>query len=253
MAISLSRPILPSGPAPCNAQVASHSWLALTIGYATAMDLLHQIGLAAGLAWGSGIRLYAALFAAGSLARLGWLELPPALQLLTHDAVLVASGVMLVVEFIADKVPWFDSIWDAVHTFIRIPAGALLAGAAFGTMDPTVIAVAAILGGSIASGSHATKAGGRALINLSPEPMSNWTASFAEDLAVPLGLLAAIRWPIVFLVLLAIFLVVALWLLPRLWGGLRRLTGRYSLRRPRAPEGAAGGHAVCQPERDPRS
>jgi hypothetical protein len=187
------------------------------------MDLIQQIALASGLAWGSGIRLYAVLFSAGALARLGWLDLPSSLDVLTHDGVLIASGAMVAVEFIADKVPWFDSIWDAVHTFIRIPAGALLAAASFGSMDPALMTIAAIVGGAIATGSHLTKTGNRALLNTSPEPFSNWTASAAEDIAVPLGLLAAVKWPIVFLVLLVIFLGLVAWLLPKLWRGVRRV------------------------------
>jgi hypothetical protein len=117
-------------------------------------------------------------------------------------------------------------VWDAVHTFIRVPAGAVLAAAALGQADPVWVMVAAILGGAIASGAHLTKAGARAVINTSPEPFSNWTASFGEDLLVPLGFLAALRAPIVFLVLLALFLVAAIWLAPKLFRGVRRVLGR---------------------------
>jgi hypothetical protein len=119
-------------------------------------------------------------------------------------------------EFVADKVPAFDSVWDAVHTFVRVPAGAFLAAAALGQADPVWVAVAAILGGAIASGTHLTKAGTRALINTSPEPFSNWTASVGEDLVVPAGLLAAIKLPLVFLGALAVFLIAAAWFLPKL-------------------------------------
>ena len=190
------------------------------------MGIIEQIALGAGLSWASGIRLYAALFFAGMLARFGFLDLPSSLGVLTHDWVLGASGVMLVAEFLADKIPGFDSIWDAIHTFIRIPAGGLLAAGAMGNMDPAVMAVAGIIGGAIASGSHATKAGSRALINTSPEPFSNWTASVAEDIAVPVGILTAIKLPIVFLVLLVVFLIVAIWLIPKLWRGLRWMFSR---------------------------
>jgi hypothetical protein len=193
------------------------------------MDWLHQIALGAGLAWASGIRLYAALLTAGALAHFGWLELPPALEVLKHPLVIGAAGVMALGEFVADKVPAFDSAWDALHTFIRVPAGAFLAAAALGQADPVWIAVAAILGGAIASGTHLTKAGTRALINASPEPISNWTASVGEDLAVPVGLLTAIKLPLVFLALLALFLVAAVWMLPKLFRAavraFRRLTG----------------------------
>jgi hypothetical protein len=180
------------------------------------VDSLHNVALAAGLAWASGIRLYAVLFLAGALAHFGYLALPPGLAVLSHPLVLGASGAMALAEFVADKVPAFDSVWDAVHTFIRVPAGAFLAAAALGQADPVWIAVAAILGGAIASGTHLTKAGTRALINASPEPFSNWTASVGEDVLVPAGLLAAIKLPLVFLGALVVFLVAAAWFLPKL-------------------------------------
>lgn len=190
------------------------------------MDLLHSIGLGAGLAWGSGIRLYAVLLLAGAMGRFGYLALPPALEVLQHPYVLAAAGAMALGEFLADKVPAFDSVWDAVHTFIRIPAGAFLAAAALGQADPVWVAVAAIAGGAIASGAHLTKAGARALINTSPEPFSNWTASLGEDLLVPVGFLAAIRAPIVFLVLLLVFMIAAVWLVPKFVRAIRRLAGK---------------------------
>jgi len=190
------------------------------------VDWLHSIALGAGLAWASGIRLYAVLFLAGAMAHFGYLALPPALDVLQHPLVLAASGVMALGEFLADKVPAFDSVWDAVHTFIRVPAGAVLAAAALGQADPVWVMVAAILGGAIASGAHLTKAGTRAVINTSPEPFSNWTASFAEDLLVPAGFLAAITVPAVFLVLLVAFLVAAAWLVPKLFRAMKRLAGK---------------------------
>ena len=190
------------------------------------MDWLHSIALGAGLAWASGIRLYAVLFLAGAMAHFGYLALPPALEVLQHPLVLAASGVMALGEFLADKVPAFDSVWDAVHTFIRVPAGAVLAAAALGQADPAWVMVAAILGGAIASGAHLTKAGTRAVINTSPEPFSNWAASFGEDLLVPAGFLAAIKAPVVFLVLLVGFLAAAAWLLPKLFRAMKRLAGK---------------------------
>jgi len=190
------------------------------------MDWLHSIALGAGLAWASGIRLYAVLFIAGAMARFGYLTLPPALEVLQHPLVLSASGVMALGEFVADKVPAFDSVWDAVHTFIRVPAGAVLAAAALGQADPVWVMVAAILGGAIASGAHLTKAGARAAINTSPEPFSNWAASLGEDLLVPAGFLAAIKAPVVFLVLLVAFLIAAAWLVPKLFRAMKRLLER---------------------------
>ncbi|MSQ19531.1 MAG: DUF4126 domain-containing protein [Betaproteobacteria bacterium] len=188
--------------------------------------MIQSIGLAAGLAWASGFRLYVALFLTGVLAHFGLLELPASLALLTHPVVLAASGTMLVAEFLADKIPGFDSLWDAVHTFIRIPAGAILAAGSLGSMDPAYIAAAAILGGVIASTSHATKAGSRALINTSPEPFSNWAASLTEDLLAPAGLAIAFKFPLLFLALLAVFLVVAMFLIRFLVKSLRALLGR---------------------------
>jgi hypothetical protein len=200
------------------------------------MDWLQEIALAAGLAWASGIRLYAVLLTAGALAHFGYLDLPPALEVLQHPLVIGAAGVMAAGEFVADKVPTFDSVWDAIHTFIRIPAGAFLAAAALGQADPVWIAVAAILGGVIASGTHATKAGTRAMINTSPEPFSNWAASLGEDVLVPVGFLAAIKWPLLFLGALVAFLVAAAWLLPKLLRAaarmFRRLAGAEPAARP---------------------
>jgi hypothetical protein len=187
------------------------------------VDSLHNVALAAGLAWASGIRLYAVLFLAGALAHFGYLALPPGLAVLSHPLVLGASGAMALAEFVADKVPAFDSVWDAVHTFIRVPAGAFLAAASLGQADPAWVAAAAILGGMIASGAHLTKAGGRALINASPEPFSNWAASAAEDVLVPVGFLAALKAPLVFLAALGLFLLLALWLVPKLFRAVRRV------------------------------
>jgi hypothetical protein len=190
------------------------------------MDWLHSIALGAGLAWANGIRLNLVLFLAGAMARFGYLDLPPALDVLQHPLVLTASGVMAAGEFVADKVPAFDSVWDAVHTFIRVPAGAVLGAAALGQADPVWVMVAAIVGGAIASGAHLAKAGTRAAINTSPEPFSNWAVSLGEDLLVPAGLLTAIAAPVVFLVLLAAFLIAAAWLLPKLFRAVRRLFAR---------------------------
>lgn len=185
------------------------------------MDLVAQLALALGLAWASGVRFYAAVFTFGLLQRLGYVTLPPDLALLSHDWVLVVSGVMLVGEFVADKVPAFDSFWDGLQTFIRIPGGALLAWGAFGDQTPAAQLAIAIAGGAITAGTHLGKAGTRALINHSPEPFSNWLMSFAEDVAV-LGALWLLKaHPVVFLVLLALFVLLLVWLLPRVWRALR--------------------------------
>ena len=194
------------------------------------MDLLSQLALAGGLAWASGIRLYATLFIIGLLARFGYLHLPEQLMVLQHTWVLMASGIMVFGEFLADKVPGFDSVWDAVHTFIRIPAGAFLAWGALGDATPAAQMAAAIIGGLITSGTHLAKSGSRAAINTSPEPVSNWTASFGEDGLVLGGLFLAISHPLAFLVLLVLFLALVVWLLPKVFRYLarifRQLTGR---------------------------
>ena len=205
--------------------------------YDAAMDLLTQSALAAGLAWGSGLRLYAVLFLCGSLQRLGYVQLPGELTLLAHDWVLVASGVMLVGEFIADKVPAFDSAWDALHTFIRIPGGMLLAWGAFAEQGPAAQLAAGIVGGAITSSAHFTKAGTRALINHSPEPFSNWFASFSEEGLLLMGLWLAFQHPVLFLLLLVLFVLLMLWLLPRLW---RALRWSYRQLRERFGSGARG-------------
>src|ERR671915_1183583 len=151
-----------------------------------------ELAVAAGLAWGAGLRAYAVIFAVGLAGYLGYLELPGYLDVLQHPLVLVASGFMTLVEFFADKLPWLDSVWDAVHSFIRIPAGAALAAAVFGDSGAAVALAAALLGGTLAAGVHLAKSGTRAAINTSPEPFSNWTASLTEDALVPAGLWAAI-------------------------------------------------------------
>ena len=190
------------------------------------MDFLAHFVLAAGLAWASGIRLYAVVFAFGMLARFDYVSLPDSLALLEHDYVLWASGVMLVGEFVADKVPWFDSIWDAVHSFIRIPGGIALAWGALGDYGPAAQLAAALVGGTIVTGTHLTKSGTRAVINQSPEPFSNWTASFAEDGLVLGGLWLLVAHPFVFLALLGLFVLLMIWLLPKLWRALRTLWTR---------------------------
>ena len=179
-----------------------------------------EIALAAALAWGSGLRLYAVLFAVGVAGTMGWLALPEHLAVLQNPLVLGASGFMTLVEFGADKLPWLDSLWDAVHTFIRIPAGAGLAAAVFGSSDTSISVAAAILGGTIAAGTHLAKAGGRAAINTSPEPFSNWMASITEDSMVPAGLWLAVAHPIGFLIALALFAILALVMLGAIVTGL---------------------------------
>ena len=185
---------------------------------------LPELAIALALAWGAGLRAYAVVFAVGLAGAAGWVELPGHLEVLQHPVVIVASGFMTLVEFGADKMPWLDSVWDAVHSFIRIPAGAALAAMAFGDSTGAVMVAAGILGGGLAAAMHVTKAGARASINLSPEPFSNWAASLSEDALVPVGLWLACAHPVVFLALLALLLVAAALLVRLLWQGVRRLT-----------------------------
>jgi hypothetical protein len=187
------------------------------------MDATALIATAAGLGWASGMRLYAVLFFLGALHHFGIYELSAALHVLAHPAVMTVAGVLFLVEFLADKVPGVDTVWDAVHTFIRIPAGALLAAGAVAGADAGLALAAGLLGGVLAAGTHFTKAGARALINASPEPVSNWAASFSEDAVSLLGLYAALKYPLLFLGLLALFVLLAIWLLPRIWRGVKRL------------------------------
>ena len=181
------------------------------------------LALSMGVAWASGINLYAAVFMLGLMNNLGHIVLPPDLLILSDPLVLMAAGFMYCVEFFADKIPGVDTGWDSLHTFIRIPAGALLAAGAVGEIGPAAELAAALVGGSIAAGSHAFKAGSRVLINTSPEPVTNWTASVTEDLAVIGGLWAALNHPLWFLAGLVLFLLLLFWLLPKLWRGIKRV------------------------------
>jgi len=188
-------------------------------------NITSTLALTMGAAWASGINLYAAILTLGVLGATGNITLPPGLEILTDPTVLMAAGLMYFLEFFADKIPGVDSAWDALHTFIRIPAGAMLAAAAVGDMNPAIELTAGLLGGGLAATTHATKAGSRALINTSPEPFSNWTASVTEDIAVIVGLWTALNHPTLYLVLLGLFILLMIFLLPRLWRGIK-LVGR---------------------------
>ncbi len=173
-----------------------------------ALDTTHLVALAAALGWASGFRLYAAVFMTGMAGFLGWLPLPPGLQVLQHPAVLGVSGVMLFMEFFADKIPFIDSLWDVVHTVVRIPAGALLAAGALGADGQAGTMVAALLGGTLAAASHATKMTTRAAVNTSPEPFSNMAVSLFEDGIVVAGLWLAATHPVAFGIALIVALAV---------------------------------------------
>jgi hypothetical protein len=184
--------------------------------------LIAQAALAAAVAWGAGLRLYAVVLILGLAGRFGGFDLPDSLQVLAHPLVIGISALLALTEFVGDKIPWLDSASDAIQTFIRIPAGAALAAAFFGDSGAAVQASAALLGGSFAASSHVAKAGTRALINTSPEPVSNVTASFSEEAPLGGGLWLAFAYPLVFLFALAMFMLVTLWMLRRLWRWLRQ-------------------------------
>lgn len=187
------------------------------------MGTTELIALSMGMAWASGINLYATLGVLGIMGATGNIDLPPDLEILTNPIVIFAACAMYVVEFFADKIPGVDTAWDTLHTFVRIPAGAMLAAGALGDVSPAAEMAALILGGGLAGASHGVKAGSRVLINTSPEPFTNWAASITEDVAVLGGLWAALYHPVVFLVLLGVFILLAIWLLPKLWRAIKFL------------------------------
>ena len=159
----------------------------------------------------------------GYLAHTGNIDLPPDLLIVADPLVMTAAGLMYAVEFFADKVPGVDTGWDTLHTFVRIPAGAMLAAGAIGDIGPAAEIAAALVGGGLAGATHATKAGSRALINTSPEPFTNWTASIMEDIAVFMGVWASIQHPTFFIIGLVLFILLMIWALPKLWRGIKRV------------------------------
>ncbi|OGA94905.1 MAG: hypothetical protein A3E79_11190 [Burkholderiales bacterium RIFCSPHIGHO2_12_FULL_61_11] len=191
-----------------------------------ALDTAQLIALAGALGWASGVRLYLVVLLTGLAGYMGWIELPQGLHLLANPVVLGVSGFMVFVEFFADKIPGLDSLWDVVHTVIRIPAGAALAAGVLGADSGMMALLAALLGGTLAATSHAAKATTRAAINTSPEPFSNVGASLLEDGMVPLGLWLAIAHPFVFVAVLALVVVLSVWLIRRCWHFLTQLLMR---------------------------
>jgi Domain of unknown function (DUF4126) len=189
------------------------------------MEMIQQLALAGGLSWASGLRLYLTVFVVGLLAKFGYIDLPAALNILSNPVVIGLSGILMAVEFLADKIPYVDSAWDSIQTFIRIPAGALLAMGAINSADPMIATIAALLGGSLTGMTHATKAGSRALINTSPEPVSNIATSFGEEGALITGGWLVFAHPAVFIGVLCGFILVMIWLLPKLWRGIKSVLG----------------------------
>ena len=192
--------------------------------------LVSTISLAMGASWASGVNLYAAILVLGLGGATGNIALPAELQVLQDPMVIGAAGLMYFVEFFVDKTPGADTGWDGIHTFIRIPAGALLAAGAVGDVSPVMEITAGIMGGGLAATTHMTKAGSRVLINTSPEPFSNWTASVTEDIAVIAAMWAALNHPVAFICFIIAFLILAIWLIPKLWRGIKtvfRAIGRF--------------------------
>ena len=190
------------------------------------LDTAQLIALAGALGWASGIRLYLVVLLTGLAGLMGWVSLPQGLQVLANPVVLAVSGFMVFIEFFADKMPGLDSLWDVVHSVIRIPAGAALAGSVFSADGGAMALVAALLGGTLAATSFAAKATTRAAINTSPEPLTNVGASLLEDGLVPLGLWAAVAHPFVFVAVLAVLLVLSIWLIRLCWRFFRQLFSR---------------------------
>jgi len=187
------------------------------------MDPISSVALASGLSWASGFRLYATVFIVGMLSKFDLISLPTSLDILSNPIVIGVTGILMVVEFLADKFPYIDSAWDSIQAFIRIPAGALLAMGAINSSDPLIATLVALLGGTLTGMTHATKASSRAMINTSPEPVSNMVTSVGEDGLFLAGGWLALVYPAVFIGLLCVFILMVFWLLPKVWRGLRSI------------------------------
>jgi Domain of unknown function (DUF4126) len=186
------------------------------------MGTIEALSLAMGTAWTSGINLYATVAALGIASRAEMIQLPPDLQVLGHPAVIAIACIMYFIEFFADKVPYVDSGWDALHTFIRVPAGAILAARSLGDMNPALELVAILAGGSIALAAHGTKAATRLAINASPEPFSNWAASVTEDISVFGSIWLMFNHPVIMMILVLVFLALTVWLVPKIFRFVKR-------------------------------
>jgi hypothetical protein len=188
------------------------------------MSLISTLAIAMGSAWVSGINLYACVATLGLLSRFAQLQLPGELQVLTSWWVIGIAGGLYIVEFVADKVPWVDSTWDVIHTFIRIPAGAVLAAGAFGDFDKSIQVIAFLLGGGLALSSHGTKAATRAILNTSPEPVSNIVASVVEDIIAVLSTIASVLFPILLFIIVAVGLGISIYLFNKILKFFRQVT-----------------------------
>jgi hypothetical protein len=184
---------------------------------------LNTLGLAFGAAWSSGINVYATVATLGLLQHYGVAQLPGGLEVLDNWIVIGVALFMYAVEFVADKIPLVDTLWDALHTFIRVPAGAVVAGAATADLNPVVQVLALLLGGGLALSTHGTKATARAAANTSPEPFSNWALSLLEDVITIGAAVLSVLYPVVILVVILIFLLLLVWILPKVLRRLRRM------------------------------
>lgn len=187
------------------------------------MEWFSTLSLALGTAWTSGINLYATVTVLGLLQKFGATKLPGGLDVLDNWWIIGVAGGLYLVEFFADKIPYVDSVWDVIHTFIRVPAGAVVAYAATNNLDPSIYVPAALLGGGLAFSSHGTKAALRVGANLSPEPVSNWVLSIVEDVIAFVGSVLAVFAPIVIAIVLAVFLVFFVWFFPKVIRAVRRI------------------------------
>jgi hypothetical protein len=214
------------------------------------IDTPQLLALAAALGWASGIRLYAVVLLTGLAGHFGLIDLPQGLKVLEHPGVLAASGFMCFVEFFADKIPYVDTLWDTIHTAIRIPAGAALAAGALGADNQAMGWIAAILGGSLAATSHLTKLTTRAAVNTSPEPFSNIGVSLLEDGFVVFMLWLSATHPYVFAIVLLLSIALAILLLALLFKFLRLVARRIAdLFSGHAPKLS---HVQENPDRQPR-
>lgn len=187
------------------------------------MDWFSTLSLALGSAWTSGINLYATVTVLGLLQKFGGTRLPGGLEVLDNWWIIGVAGFLYAIEFFADKIPYVDSVWDVIHTFIRVPAGAVVAYAATNQTDQSVQIIATLLGGGLAFSSHGTKAALRAGANLSPEPVSNWFLSIVEDIIAIAGTILAVVAPVLIAVTLVIFLIFFAWFFPKFVRAVRRI------------------------------
>jgi len=187
------------------------------------MDWFSTLSLALGSAWTSGINLYATITVLGLLQKFGFAKLPGGLDVLDNWWIIGVAGGLYAIEFFADKIPYIDSVWDVIHTFIRVPAGLIVAYAATNDLDPSIYIPAALLGGGLAFSSHGTKAAARLAANLSPEPLSNWILSLVEDVIAFAGTLLAVFAPVAIAIVLGVFIIFFFWILPKVVRAVRRM------------------------------